>query len=148
MPLTQEDLLDRLGVAKPPSTMEPYDAMMERGIQEILKNGNKSGYRDVYPGASKKHPWQAKPYIRPGVQRNLGSFPTPQDAAKEVLLWMYGALSTPPTPTKDRNKRNEGKRKCDRRNHGKGTPHVAEALPRPLPYVALLARRWRGSTHK
>ena len=75
--------------------------------------------------------WQAKPYIRPKVQRNLGSFSTPEAAAKEVVRWMFGGRPTPPTPSKDRNKRNEGRRVRDRSNKGKGArlTHRLRRLP-------------------
>ena len=134
--LTQDDLLARLGLQTPPLPAE-YDAFLDQAIQKILKNDSKSGYRDVYRSASKRNPWQAKPYIRPGVQRNLGSFRTVEDAAKQVLVWMYGGLPTPPTPSKDRNKRNEGRRKRDRRNHGQGS-RSHPFRPTPLaPHSAL-----------
>ena len=80
--LTPADLLARLGVPEP-QTMAEYDALLDLAIQEILKTDNKSGYRDVYKCGSTSNPWQAKPYIRPKVQRNLGSFSTPEAAAKE-----------------------------------------------------------------
>ena len=72
-------------------TMDEYDAVLDLAIQEILKTDNKSGYRDVYKCASSTNPWQAKPYIRPKVQRNLGSFSTPEAAA----TWRssYGCLA-------------------------------------------------------
>ena len=35
------------------------------------------------------------------------------------MRWMFGGRPTPPTPKK-RNKRNEGRKPRDRRNHGKG----------------------------
>ena len=131
--LTPADLLARLGVPQP-QTMDEYDAVLDLAIQEILKTDNKSGYRDVYKSASTVNPWQAKPYIRPKVQRNLGSFPTAEEAAKAIIIWMFGGRPTPPTPQKERNKRGEGRRQRDRRNKGKGArrrrlPHRARRLP-------------------
>ena len=119
MQLTPADLLARVGMLEPTTEAET-EAVLIRAIEVILKTDNKSGYRDVYKGASSVNPWQAKPYIRPGVQRNLGSFSTPEEAAKAVIVWMYGGRPTPPTPDKERNKRGEGRRKRDRCSHGQG----------------------------
>ena len=95
----------------------------------VLKKEGGSGYRDVYKGASAVKPWQAKPYLRPKVQRNLGSFATPEEAAKTVIVWMYGGMPTPPTPKKERNKRGEGRRKRDRRSHGEGACPASPPVP-------------------
>ena len=65
MPLTHEDLLERLGMPEPTSPAET-EAVLDRAIEEILKNSSKSGYRGVLPSASQKNPWQAKPYLRTG----------------------------------------------------------------------------------
>ena len=89
-------------MAEPQAPAES-EAVLERAIDVVLGKEGGSGYRDVYKGASKVKPWQAKPYIRPKVQRNLGSFPTPEEAAKAVIIWMFGGRPTPPTPTKERN---------------------------------------------
>ena len=78
--LTAADLLERVGMAEPKTEAET-EAVMERAIEVVLKKEGGSGYRDVYKCASKVNPWQAKPYIRRGVQRHLGSFTTPEEAA-------------------------------------------------------------------
>ena len=136
MPLTPARLCwsERLGMAEPQTEAEA-EAIVKQAIEVILKNGNKSGYAGVVPSASSINPWQAKPYIQEKKRyANLGSFETPEAAAKKIIQWMYGAVPTPPTPSKDRNKRHEGRRKRDRRNHGQG------ALPWPNPHTKPLSR--------
>ena len=82
--LTPADLLAQVGMPEPQNEAETQ-AMLDRAILLVLKKEGGSGYRDVYKCASTVNPWQAKPYIRPKVQRNLGSFSTPEAAAKEVI---------------------------------------------------------------
>ena len=48
----------------------------------VLDRPNKSGYRDVFPVGDK---WQAKVYVRPKVQRNVGLYETKVEAAVGVL---------------------------------------------------------------
>ena len=43
---------------------------------DLLKTDNASGYHSVFKVASNTKPWQAKVYLRPKTQRNLGSFAT------------------------------------------------------------------------
>ena len=62
---------------------------------------------------SSSKPWQAKPYIRPKVQRSLGSFYTVEEAAVAVVHWSLGILPTPPSPP-GRNRRGEGRRPRER----------------------------------
>ena len=119
---TPEDLLERLGMAEPTSAAET-EAILDRAIEEILKNGNKSGFSGVLPSASQKNPWQAKPYVTANKGYvNLGLFPTPEDAAKAIIIWMYGGgvCSSVRCCSEDRNKRGAGRRKRDRSNHGQG----------------------------
>tara|TARA_B110000046_G_C12758082_1_gene299645 strand:- start:228 stop:620 length:393 start_codon:yes stop_codon:yes gene_type:complete len=110
---SKEELLSKVGLP-PPQTPEEILEVLERGIV-LLKCSSKSGYQYVFPVGSKENPWQAKPYIRPGVQRSLGSFATAEEAATRVLLWMIGDIPDPPTPSKDRNKHGQGRKKRDRR---------------------------------
>ena len=135
--LTKEDLLERVGMAAPTTEAETH-AILDRAIDVVLGKEGGSGYRDVYKGASAVNPWQAKPYLRPGVQRNLGSFPTPEAAAREVIIWMYGGRPTPPTPTKERNKRGVGRRVRDRSNKGKGAPAPNRLHPLPFSQCSAL----------
>ena len=65
-----------------PTTEAETQAVLDRAVLLVLKKEGGSGYRDVYKGASQVNPWQAKPYLRPKVQRNLGSFSTPEAAAR------------------------------------------------------------------
>ena len=139
--MTPEALLEALGVPWP-QTEADVTTVEERAI-DLLKTNTKSGYCCVLPVNSKTNPWQAKPYIRPKVQRSLGSFPTARDAARRVLHWMLGIIQTPPSPNPDRNHRGEGKRKRDRSNHGKGElalPHLL--LPMPASHDVRCACRW------
>jgi hypothetical protein len=73
-----------------------------------LKENNQSGVKYVYTSGKR---FQAKPYIRPGVQRSLGSFDTAREAAEHILRVCYEGEPLPPTPSKDRAKRGEGPRK-------------------------------------
>ena len=113
VPRSLPELCRRLGIPVP-TTDAGIAAACERGIF-LLKAGNTSGYMNVFAVDSADNPWQAKPYIRPKVQRSLGSFPTKELAAGAVMLWAIGWLPSPPTPSKDRNKRNEGRRVRERR---------------------------------
>jgi len=109
------DLPDRLHI--PPDfcpTTEEECSYLLRDATQLLKTNNKSGYLHVFPVKSRWKPWQAKPYVRPKVQRSLGSFYTPEEAAEAVVHWSLGLLPTPPTPP-GRNRRGEGRRPRDRR---------------------------------
>jgi|EP00900_Chrysochromulina_parva_P017935 hypothetical protein len=96
-----------------PETEEDCKLILSEAIV-LLKTNNKSGYQHVYPVKSGSKPWQAKPYIRPKVQRSLGSFYTAEEAAVAVVHWSLGMLPTPPSPP-GRNRRGEGPRPRDRR---------------------------------
>ena len=120
MVLTPADLLARVGMPEPTNDAES-EAVLKRAIEVLLKNDNISGYGGVLPSASKKNPWQAKPYCKEKKRYlNLGSYETPEEAAKIIVIWMHGGTPTPPTPKKDRNSRGMGRRKRDRSSHGKG----------------------------
>jgi len=56
---------------------------------QLLKTTNISGYSHVFPVKGRK-PWQAKPYIRPKVQRSLGSFHSAEEAAEAVVAHALG----------------------------------------------------------
>ena len=132
--MATQDLLAKVGMAAPTTEAE-HEAWLERAIEVVLKNeDNKSGFTGVLPSASRKNPWQAKPYYKEKHRYvNLGSYPTKEEAAKNIIRWMYGWMPTPPTPNKDRNSRGMGRRKRDRSNHGKG----ARSYPMsPRPFVS------------
>ena len=90
----------------------------------VLDRPNKSGYRDVFPVGDK---WQAKVYVRPKVQRNLGLFGTKKEAAVQVLAYLLTGIP-PPTPDKNRNKRGEGRRVKPRRQQRVRQPSLATPL--------------------
>ena len=77
-------------------------AFMEDAIKH-LKRPNKSGYRDVVKSGDK---WQAEVYVGPGNQRSMGSFEQPEDAAKQVLMYLCTG-EPPPKPEKHRGGREE-----------------------------------------
>ena len=133
LPRSREELVSRVGVPMPTTEAEA-EASLAEGIK-LLHTCSKSGYLYVLPTASPENPWQAKPYIRPGVQRGLGSFPTREEAAKRVLLWLIGVAPTPPTPDRDRNTRGKGRRPRDRRKPGAPClPHSYPSLTVPCPH--------------
>ena len=84
-----------------PSSEEEGKAFMKQAIGLLATEDTKSGYMEVFLNDGGKS-WQAKPYIRPGVQRGLGSFPTKERAAEEILLFKIGHVPPPPTPKKRR----------------------------------------------
>ena len=135
LPRSREELVSRVGVPMPTTEAEAA-AVLSQGIS-LLRSSSKSGFQYVLPTASPALPWQAKPYIRPGVQRDLGSFPTKEGAAEAVLLWLIGVKPTPPTPPRGRNKRGEGKRPRDRRKPG------APCLPHSYPSLTVPCSRRR-----
>jgi len=95
-----------------PQSEEEFSLLLIEAVQ-LLKTNNSSGYSHVFPVKGQK-PLQAKPYIRPKVQRSLGSFHTAEEAAMAVVSHALGILPTPPTPLA-RNHRGEGRRPRDRR---------------------------------
>ena len=99
-----------------PSSGVEMEQIYERCVDLLLAPGTKSGYKEVYPSATEGK-WQAKPYIGPGKQRNLGTFATARAAAKAILWFKQGGCPAP-SPQKERNKRGQGARARDRR---KGT---------------------------
>ena len=96
-----------------PSSEEEGEAFMKQAISLLATEDTKSGYMEVFLNDGGKS-WQAKPYIRPGVQRGLGSFPTKERAAEKVLHFKLGNVPVPPTPKK-RRARGEGRAQRVRR---------------------------------
>ena len=83
----------------------------------------------------------AKPYVRPGVQRSMGMYDTPEEAAVRIILYMCTGLA-PPSPNKDRNKRGTGRRPRPERQRAarKASPSTPLAeLPAQPPTPATLA---------
>ena len=74
---------------------------------DLLKNpALKSGYEEVQRISDES--FEAKVYLRPKVQRSLGSFSTARAAAEVVFEFLTGQRPPPPTPPK-RNRRGEGR---------------------------------------
>ena len=113
----REEMLEKLGRTEWPTLLEEVEALVE---QVVVHLKTEKGYLHVTPSQSKNKPWQARTSGKQCGQRSLGCFGTPEAAARAVAKWILGIVPTPPTPDKDRSKRNEGPRKKDRCNHGKG----------------------------
>ena len=86
-----------------PETTGTVEELKELGLA-ALAEPTISGCKYVYKSGGR---WQAKPYVKPGVQRGLGSFDTKEEAAEAILSLAYEGLPLPPTP-KARGKRGEG----------------------------------------
>ena len=71
---------EHLGLPDPETTgiVEELQAL---GLAALAEPTN-SGYKYIYKSGER---WQAKPYVKPGVQRGLGTFDTKEDAAKEII---------------------------------------------------------------
>ena len=112
---TQEALLRRFGLPADwvPATPVDLEAFEARCVDLLRDPANKSGFKEVYPCMGKK-PWQAKVYVGPKKQRQLGRFNTPLEAAMAIVWWRTSGDKLM-SPKKDRNKRGEGRRKRDRR---------------------------------
>ena len=89
-----------------PSSEEEGKAFWEQAI-DLLKAETKSGYMEVQCVAGGKS-FEAKVYLRPRVQRSLGTFPTARAAANKVFHFKMGWIDPPPTPKK-RRARGEGR---------------------------------------
>jgi len=83
-----------------------------------------SGFTYVYKVGER---FQAKPYIKPKTQRNLGYYDDAIDAAEQILRLAYEKRGLPPSPKKDRNKRGEGARPRPKRQ--KAAPQASQATP-------------------
>jgi hypothetical protein len=119
-------LRNNLGLPPPSVVMEGATSLAEALAK--IEGPTKTGYKYIYVSGER---FQAKPYIRPGVQRGLGSFATAEEGAKQVLKLCYGDIPLPPSPKKDRNKRNDGPRMRIRRKGGCSyTSHLTLQLDR------------------
>ena len=131
---------EHLGLPDPEttSTVEELQALGLAALVEPIK----SGYKYVYPSGER---WQAKPYVKPGVQRGLGSFDTKEEAANEILSLAYEGLPLPPTP-KARGKRGQGRQPRVRAKRPRAARPLAAAVApilasagRPLVHVEAVA---------
>ena len=86
-----------------PWDMDEAEAVFERAINLLRTKDTKSGYQEVYPVSRR---WQAKPYVSPGKQRNLGTFAMAREAAGRIIHHRAGTMPLPPSP-KPRNKRGD-----------------------------------------
>ena len=114
--------LARLGIAEAEAAAD-VTALFDKALP-LLVRPNKSGFRDVFPVVKK---WQAKVYVRPKVQRNLGLYETKEEAAVQVLFYLFNGVP-PPTPDKNRNKRGMGRRQKPRRQQQPRKPSLATPL--------------------
>ena len=131
--LSTATLLARLGHPADywPDTGAETNAILEAMV-DLLRDNTRSGYKEVYAVGGK---WQAKVYVGPGKQRNLGLFKQPRDAAERVLQHILG-VPPPPSP-KPRNKRGEGRkpRLSLKPRTMAGKARVSAAQPSPVPLV-------------
>ena len=86
----------------PPSDAEK-EQVWERCI-DLLRAPTKSGNKEGLPSATQGK-WQAKPYVGPKDQRNLGTFDTAREAAAAILSFKMGSLQVKSPKNKERNKR-------------------------------------------
>jgi hypothetical protein len=130
-------LLARLGHPADywPTTGAETTAILEAMVDLLRDDATRSGYKEVYAVGGK---WQAKVYVGPGKQRNLGSFNHPRDAAGRVLDHILGE-PLPPSP-KPRNKRGAGRkpRVSLKPRTTAGKARVPAAQPSPVPRVPVL----------
>ena len=112
---SQEALLRRFSMPADwvPATAADSDAFEARCVDLLRDPANNSGFKEVYPCKGTK-PWQAKVYVGPKKQRQLGRFNTELEAAKAIVWWWISGDKLK-SPKKERNKRGEGRRKRDRR---------------------------------
>ena len=68
---------------------------------DLIAGPTKTGYKYVYKVGKR---FQAKPYVRPGVQRSIASCESAEAAAAAIILLAYGILPLPPSPVKDKPK--------------------------------------------
>ena len=87
-----------------PETIGIVEELLALGLAALTEPTN-SGYKYVYKSGER---WQAKSYVKPGVQRGLGTFDTKEEAAEEIISLAYEGLPLPPTP-KPRGKRGAGR---------------------------------------
>jgi hypothetical protein len=114
----RRELLRSLGLTELP-TYGDAEALMQQALVCFRID---KGYPLVSPPKGSNKKWQARTSGKPCGQRSLGQFASEEEAATQVIYWIFGVVPTPPTPNK-RNARGEGKRKpqkLDRCNHGKG----------------------------
>ena len=105
MEWTQEALLHRFGMPADwvLATLADIKAFEARCVDSLRDPSNKSGFKEVHPCLGTKL-WQAKVYVGPGKQRQLGRFDTELEAAKAIVQWHINGDKLK-SPKKDRNKR-------------------------------------------
>ena len=114
-----------------PETTGTVEELLALGLAALVEPTN-SGYKYVYKSGER---WQAKPYVKPGVQRGLGTFDTKEDAAKEIISLAYEGLPLPPTP-KPRGKRGQGRQPRVRAKRPRAARPLAAAVAPPPPSAA------------
>ena len=124
-----------------PETTGTVEELKELGLA-ALAEPTISGCKYVYKSGGR---WQAKPYVKPGVQCGLGSFDTKEEAAEAILSLAYEGLPLPPTP-KARGKRGEGRQPRVRAKRPRAARPLAAAVApilscagRPVVHVEAVA---------
>ena len=97
----------------------------------FLEAPTKSGYTYVYKVGKS---FQAKPYVRPGVQRHISSHTTAEEAATAIIMLAYGLRPLRPSPVKDKPKvKDFVKRQRVKAARGLATPLAALPAQPPTP---------------
>ena len=102
---------------------------------DMIAGPTKTGYKYVYKVGKR---FQAKLYVRPGVQRSLASCRSAEEAAVEIILLAYGMRPLPPSPVKDKPKICKPKRQRVKAQRALPTTPLAE-LPAQPPTPATFA---------
>ena len=105
-----------------------------KGYVYLIAGPTKTGYKYVYKVGKR---FQAKVYVRPGVQRNLASCESAEAAAAAILLLAYGIEPLPPSP--DKNKPKIGVMKRQRAKARQDLASPLAALPAQPPTPATFA---------
>ena len=114
---------------------KPDSFSMAMCYVDMIAAPTKTGYSYVYKVGKR---FQAKVYVRPGVQRNLSSRASAEEAAADIILLAYGMRPLPPSPVKDKPKICKPKRQRVKAQRALPTSPLAE-LPAQPPTPATFA---------
>jgi len=114
---------------------KPDSFSMAMCYVDMIAAPTKTGYSYVYKVGKR---FQAKLYVRPGVQRNLSSRASAKEAAADILLLAYGILPLPPSPVKDKPKISKPKRQRQAKAQRSLSP-LADLLAQPVTPESLAA---------
>ena len=107
---------------------KPDDFSMALCYVDMIAAPTQTGYSYVYKVGKR---FQAKLYVRPGVQRNLSSRASAEEAAADIILLAYGMRPLPPSPVKDKPKICKPKRQRVKAQRALPTSPLAELPAQP-----------------